>query len=126
MCVQIARKDRGGRPLNDLMNAAISKNSEGTSKSGVSWSCIACDHTQKGAPGVNRVFKHAASCKHLRELNLVLFDEICDTHSNGSLGSKLANKNTPMTGVKVSECMSPLSSILDAAFFTAIFFDQNC
>ncbi|KAL7280348.1 hypothetical protein ACG7TL_005266 [Trametes sanguinea] len=96
--LQPRKASRGpGRPPKELMNSAITKgitplpgNKQG--KTGPYWECVSskCHYRALGNASEARVFRHAATCEHLRDSHPEIFYAIVNTQKNGSLGARIS------------------------------------
>ena len=78
-----------GRNPNELAAKLVIKYRDQANKA--SWRCVAkgCSHVCQGNAQLDRILKHASSCKFLRESNPNLRQEAINESCNGSLGAQL-------------------------------------
>ncbi|CDO74690.1 hypothetical protein BN946_scf184960.g4 [Trametes cinnabarina] len=105
--LQLRKASRGpGRPPKELMNSAITKgiaplpgNKQG--KTGPYWECVSpkCHYRALGNASEARVFRHAATCEHLRDSHPEIFYAIVNTQKNGSLGARISESYDGESGL---------------------------
>ncbi|RXW20375.1 hypothetical protein EST38_g5489 [Candolleomyces aberdarensis] len=101
------RKTNAGRHKDPLLHrvAVQHKNDKGEKY----WTCIApgrpgCDYSRKGNVGVDRVYKHAKECPHLRNSPAYhdIWQEVIDRMADDSLQARISASESAAAGADLS------------------------